>query len=480
MLRLPIFRQGREYYSIDQTPAVHFLTREPIAQVSQANVGLIRRDLLGQEQAREALARLSTRELIDICARAGEFFLNDTLPLGESTQSPQQYVEQTSATTGMPWVLIRRNMAKIHAMFTSMDTVLRGLTRGLTHEVLDRGFSMAGSPMSFFPRGMSLGVVLPSNSPAVHSLWIPSVALKTPLVLKPGSAEPWTPLRIIQAFLKAGAPPEAFSYYPTDHGGANEILRSTGRGMLFGDVGAVKNWATDPRIELHGPGYSKVVIGEDCIDEWEKYIDLIARSIADNGGRSCINASGVWVPRHADKIAEALAERLSTIRPRAADDPEAGLAPFANADVGRRINSMVDAGLHEEGARDVSAAYRPSRLAEWQGCTYLLPTIVRCDSPDHTLANKEYLFPFASVLEVPESAIPEVLGPTLVVTAITRNPALIRRLLASPHVGRLNIGAVQTNVISWDQPHEGNLFDHLYARRAFQMVEEPALAGAAD
>jgi hypothetical protein len=24
--------------------------------------------------------------------------------------------------------------------------------------------------------------------------------------------------------------------------------------------------------------------------------------------------------------------------------------------------------------------------------------------------------------------------------------------------------------ISWDQPHEGNLFEHLYARRAFQRV----------
>jgi hypothetical protein len=34
----------------------------------------------------------------------------------------------------------------------------------------------------------------------------------------------------------------------------------------------------------------------------------------------------------------------------------------------------------------------------------------------------------------------------------------------------LNIGPVQTNVIQWDQPHEGNLFDHLYARRAFQLV----------
>lgn len=477
MLHIPILRHGREYQSIDVTPAVHFLTREPMAEVSQANFGLIRRDLMRQQEAREKLAAFGTRELIGICARAGEHFLNGTLPLGDAQQSPQDYVEQTSATTGMPWVLIRRNMAKIHAMFTSMETVLRGLTRGLPLDLLDSGYSMAGSPISFFPRGDSLGVVLPSNSPAVHSLWIPAVALKTPLVLKPGSAEPWTPFRIIQAFLKAGAPPEAFCYYPTDHGGANEILRSTGRGMLFGDVGAVKSWAEDPRIELHGPGYSKVVIGDDCVDEWERYIDVIARSIADNGGRSCINASGVWVTRHADRIAEALAERLAAIRPRAADDPEAGLAPFANADVGRRINQMVEAGLAEPGARDVSAAFRGERCVEWQGCTYLLPSVIRCDSPGHPLANKEFLFPFASVLEVEEEAIPGVLGPTLVVTAITRNQTLIRRLLSSPHVGRLNIGAVATNVISWDQPHEGNLFDHLYARRAFQMAEEPVLAG---
>jgi hypothetical protein len=35
-------------------------------------------------------------------------------------------------------------------------------------------------------------------------------------------------------------------------------------------------------------------------------------------------------------------------------------------------------------------------------------------------------------------------------------------------VGRLNLGGIPTCKISWDQPHEGNLFDHLYARRAFQ------------
>ena len=57
---------------------------------------------------------------------------------------------------------------------------------------------------------------------------------------------------------------------------------------------------------------------------------------------------------------------------------------------------------------------------------------------------------------------------SLVVTAITRDQKLIERLLASPWVGRLNLGAIPTNHIQWNQPHEGNLFDHLYARRAFQ------------
>ena len=35
-------------------------------------------------------------------------------------------------------------------------------------------------------------------------------------------------------------------------------------------------------------------------------------------------------------------------------------------------------------------------------------------------------------------------------------------------VDRLNLGALPTGVVSWDQPHEGNLFEHLYRQRAYQ------------
>jgi acyl-CoA reductase-like NAD-dependent aldehyde dehydrogenase len=465
ILHIPILRKGVPYRSLDVVRTPHHRTKETFVELSQANVGLIRRDLLDQRTPREALAKYSTAELIAISKRAADIFSNDKLPMGDATQTPEEYVVQLSATTGMPHTLVRRNMKKIHAALAEMEQVIAGLTRKIPYDVLDRGF---GSGLSFFPRTESLGIVLPSNSPGVHSLWTPAFALKIPLVLKPGSAEPWTPYRLIQALIRAGAPPAAFSYYPADHAGGAEILRQCGRGMVFGDVGSTRIWANDPRVEVHGPGFSKVVIGEDCADEWEKYLDVMVASIAANSGRSCVNASSVWTPRHAGKIAEALAERLSKIIPRAADDPEAELSPFADGGVASRISKMIDGDLYTPGARDVSASYRGAeRCVVRDGSTYLLPTIVEC-SVDHPLANREYLFPFASVVEVPQTQLPEALGQSLVVTALTNDAPFRHRLLSSNLVGRLNFGPIPTGQITWDQPHEGNLFDHLYARRAFQ------------
>jgi hypothetical protein len=68
--------------------------------------------------------------------------------------------------------------------------------------------------------------------------------------------------------------------------------------------------------------------------------------------------------------------------------------------------------------------------------------------------------------------MPQPMGKTLVLTALTADRALVARLLESPLVDRLNVGAIATNVISWDQPHEGNLFEHLYARRSIQSEPE--------
>jgi hypothetical protein len=469
-MKIPILRRGEPYMSLDVARVPHHRTRELFAEVSQANTGLIRRDLLDQERGREALKRFSCTELLAICTCASEHFMCDSLPLGDDTQTPEDYVRQVSATTALPFALVRRNILKIRGVLAEMEHVLKGLTRGIDLSILDEGYGeLNGQALSFFPRTHSLGVVLPNNSPGVHTLWMPAFALKIPLILKPGSSEPWTPYRVIQALVRAGAPPEAFSFYPTDHNGAGEILRSTGRGMIFGDTDTTAAWRDDPRVEVHGPGYSKIIIGDDCVDEWEKYLDVMVASIAENSGRSCINASSVWVSRHAEEIARALADRLAEIVPRDAEDESAALAPFADERVAARISENIDRALAEPGARDVTASDRTGeRLVIWQGCAYLLPTVVLCETPSHPLANREFLFPFASVVKVREEEIPQALGPSLVLTAITSDEKLIQRLVSSPDVDRLNIGPVQTNQIGWDQPHEGNLFEHLYARRAFQ------------
>ena len=110
MIHIPLLRQGNSYKSLDISRVAHHQTRDIFVEVSQANAGLIRRDLGKQEIAWASLQRFSTRELVAICSRAGEHFTNDPLPLGDETQTPEDYVRQVSATTGLPYVLARRNM----------------------------------------------------------------------------------------------------------------------------------------------------------------------------------------------------------------------------------------------------------------------------------------------------------------------------------------------------------------------------------
>ncbi|HPF41579.1 MAG TPA: aldehyde dehydrogenase family protein, partial [Phycisphaerae bacterium] len=253
------------------------------------------------------------------------------------------------------------------------------------------------------------------------------------------------------------------------HGGAGEILRNTGRSMLFGGDATTKAYANDSRVELHGPGYTKIAFGDDMADDWEKHIDLMVQSIAANGGRSCINCSSVWTPKHGRQIAEALAKELAKVQALPADDPNASIAAFANPAMAEMMSESIDGQLGA-GAEDLTRAFRGSdRLVRRDRIAWLLPTIIWSEDREHPLASKEFLFPYASVVECPTADMPRAFGPTLVTTAITNDKAFIASLMAASNIDRLNVGPIPTFQLSWDQPHEGNLFEHLYRQRAFQL-----------
>jgi hypothetical protein len=484
MLSIPILRHGKPYESVDKVELLHHATGEPVAMVSQANPGMVVRDINRMDDT--VLERFTVAELIEICGRAARRFIEGTVPCGDSRQSFDDYVRQLSATTGMPVSYCRANADKICRVLAEMETIIHGLTRGFDLSILDRGYGThrqqgneatrqpnpaGGSTLSFYREGRVFGAVLPSNSPGVHGLWIPAIALKAPVVLKPGREEPWTPLRIIEALAAEGIPREAFGFYPTDHAGAGELLRHADRSMLFGDTSTTAPWKSNPQVEIHGPGFSKVVLGDDAASRWEDHLDIMEGSIAANGGRSCINASAIWTPQNAREIAEALAARLSKVQALPVDDPRATIAAFANTTMAERISAMIDHELRVPGAADLTQQLRGSpRLVRQGRVAYLLPTIIHCIDREHPLTNREYLFPFASVVECPSAEIPEAIGKSLVVSAITEDPRFIQSLMTSPNVDRLNIGPIPTYQLRWDQPHEGNLFEHLYRQRALQIA----------
>ena len=470
MIHVPILRWGRPYDSLDVNEVVHFATGEPIAKVCRANGGLIQRDMRQAQRARDVLTRIPIDEVIEMAGRAGELYMNGTLPMGDGTQTPDEFARAQSASTGLPEHMCRANMKKNAFELAQMPNILTSLTRGLTLDVLTRGFGEErGVPISFQAQSPVLGLVLPSNSPGVHTLWLPIIPMQIGLVLKPGPQEPWTPYRVAEAFFQAGIPREAISIYPGEGDVGAAVLDSCRRSLIFGGTATVDRYRGDPRVQAHGPGFSKILLADDQVDQWEKYLDLMAESVFLNSGRSCINCSGIWASRHTREIADALARRLASARPLPPDDPEAGLAAFTVPGVADAVSRAIDADLKAPGVADVTAKYRDGGRVVKQGrADYLLPTVVHCESPEAAIAKKEYMFPFVTVVQCPESSMIEAIGPTLVCSAITCKPDFRQRLTDAVHIDRLNLGSVPTTKLNWLQPHEGNIVEFLFRARAFQ------------
>ena len=199
-------------------------------------------------------------------------------------------------------------------------------------------------------------------------------------------------------------------------------------------------------------------------------MDVVVSSISDNGGLSCVNASAVIVPKYGREIADALGQRLGPLKPLPVDDPNAVLSGFANPKMGEWINSTLEADLLESGAFDATAPYGDgTRLLEAEEEPI-------CDRQSYIAIpwiTHWQIENFSVLTQVSSKCLKEMLraiGPTLVVTAITKDEIFKRQLLGASSVERLNLGPISTMKISRDQPHEGNMFEFLYKRRSIGMA----------
>ena len=248
------------------------------------------------------------------------------------------------------------------------------------------------------------------------------------------------------------------------------MVQRTTRCLIFGGTATVERYKGDPRIQVHGPGFSKILLGDDVVDHWEDYFDLMVDSVFLNSGRGCINCSSIWASRHTREIAAALAERLGPVEPKPPEDPESSLAAFTVPGTASAIWNTIRGQLQEPGVEDITAGFGP-RLVERERCGYLRPMVIHCDSPDQELANTEFMFPFASVVRCPQEQMLGRIGSTLVCSAITQEKDWQRKLIDAPQIDRLNLGPIPSTKLDWFQPHEGNIVQFLFRPRSFQILE---------
>ena len=424
-------------------------------------------------QARKILRGFSCHDLIEMLKHAGDLYENGNLEVGDGTQNPDEFVHQQSASTGLPEHMCRANMSKNSFVLKNMDKILDCLTRGLDLNILTRGWGLEsrGVIVSYQAQAPVLAAVLPSNSPGVHTLWLPVIPLQFGLVLETGPTGTLDALSHGIGIRSGWRPSRSVRFVSGEAAAGAVVLASCDRSMIFGGTPTVERYKGDPRVQAHGPGFSKILLGDDIVDRWEDYLDLMVESIYINSGRGCINCSGIWASRHTEEIARALAERLGPIDVLPPDNPEAGLAAFTVPGMGKAVWEMIAQDLKQDGVTDLTSAYGP-RLVEQERCSYLRPMVIHCKTPEKEIAKKEFMFPFATVVECPQDQMLKQIGPTLVCTGITGDERLISDLSDATHVDRLNIGPIPTTKLNWLQPHEGSIIDFLFRSRAYQVADE--------
>jgi acyl-CoA reductase-like NAD-dependent aldehyde dehydrogenase len=313
-------------------------------------------------------------------------------------------------------------------------------------------------------RGEVFAVHAAGNGPGVHGLWPQALALGYRVAVRPSRREPLTAHRLVNALRQAGFRAEDAVYLPTDHGGADEIIRSADIAMVYGGQDVVDKYAHDPTVVVNGPGRAKILITADR--DWRDYIDMIVDSIANLGGMACVNTTAVLCEGDPVPLARAIAERLAAIEPLPSED-ERAILPIQSIDKAEALASYLAAKAAGTtpllGADQIVAAVG-------EGYAALRPAVHVMAEPDVDKLNIELPFPCVWVSSWSRGLPSQGMQPlrhSLVVNAITGDDELIDNLLDEPTVANVYRGRHPTYYGAPEIPHDGFLADILMRNKGF-------------
>jgi acyl-CoA reductase-like NAD-dependent aldehyde dehydrogenase len=376
----------------------------------------------------------------------------------------ESYVVLASRISGLPIAITRAGARSVaDAVASAFDAVRPARPVGAASDWREAR-TRNGSAV-WTRRGEVFAVHAAGNGPGVHGLWPQALALGYRVAVRPSRREPLTAHRLVYALRQSGFRAEDAAYLPTDHSGADEIVRSADIAMVYGGQDVVDKYANDPTVVVNGPGRAKILITADR--DWRDYIDIVVDSIANLGGMACVNTTAVLYEGDPGPLAGAIAERLAAIKPLPTEDERAVL-PTQPVDKARALASYLAA--KSAGTTPLLGADQVV-AAVGDGYAALRPAVHLVAEPGSgkltDQLNIELPFPCVWVSPWSRAAGMEPLRHSLVVNAITGDDDLIDDLLGEPTVANVYRGHHPTYYGAPEIPHDGFLADVLMRNKGF-------------
>jgi len=427
------------------------VTGRPVAELSLVPPLFVNRAMSALHKA----TSLSADERAGAVARAGKLFDTATL----NGLSPTAYENAVSRVAGMPISVVRAARQNVaYRVSQAYRGVQHARPAGSAEDWRDPR-TRSGHAV-WVRRGDVFAVHAAGNHPGTHSLWPEALALGYRVAVRPSRREPFTPHRLVTALRLAGFGDDQVVLLPTDHDGAEAMLRGADLGMVYGGDEVIERYGADTGVLPQGPGRTKILLTKDF--EIDAHLDTIVESIAGHGGTGCVNTTAVFVEGDPAPVAAAIAERMSAF-PSLPPQDEKAVLPVHPVETARRFEKYLlgkaagtQAWLGGEGVAhelgDGSAVLRPA-----------VHQLARGDAPQ---AGVE--LPFPCVWVAPWSAADGVtpLKDSLVLTAFTRDERLVDALLAEPSISNLYLGDHPTYWIEPGIPHDNYLADFLMRSKA--------------
>ncbi len=467
---LPSLRNGKEYMSSTIIP-LKGINEQVITNISLSPEMHIQLAIpINKGAGFTKLSKLKIDELIDIYVEAGKIF-SHYLDVSEVSTSLEDWAKMITLATGMPISYVRNSLSMVSSFFqrSELQRFLEANSPTGELAIYDELVGVRGSTIfSFAPRGKNVGVALPGNHPAVALFGAIIPLFKIPTILRSSTSEPFTSYRISKSLWDAGLPPEALFHFVTTHSEVDTLITKSDLGIIFGSDWTVKKYGNKNNIKVYGPGRSKVLVDIENMNNYrmKQALDISYQSIMYDGGRGCINASGIVYnsKEDYDEFKRKLAKRLAKIEPYNPLEDEALLPAMKKEDAKILVEYIRKRMNGQE--RNLTAEIRGEedilRIDGEYG--YLLPTLLELDE-EHPMRTDEYPFPFGTVVKPNDYYAHELVKNSLALSLITDDKQKARQYLLDPTIEKVFVND-SSFLIDLAAPHEGFMSDFLYKTKA--------------